>query len=350
VALDPRTGDVLAMVSQPSFDPNIFAHGIRAAEWQALVENPHHPLTNRTIQGQYPPGSTFKIIIAAAALEEGVINPFTGIYCGGAIQFGDRDFRCWKPGGHGEMFVHDALVHSCDVFFYQVGQRLGVELIAEYARKFGLGVPTGIGLEHEKGGLVPDSQWKLRRFDEPWYAGETLSVSIGQGYVTSTPMQLAQLIAATGVGARYRPRILSRIETAEGDIVREIEPELQEPLPARKLTLDLVREALFDVVNSEHGTGKAAQLAEVAVAGKTGTSQVVKLTGSRKESEKLPWKHRDHAWFVAYAPAEKPVIAIAAVLEHAGSGGAVAAPVVNEVLDAYFKLEPQEGPLRYAEN
>jgi len=350
VALDPRTGDTLAMVSQPSFDPNVFARGIGAVEWRELVDNPHHPLTNRAIQGQYPPGSTFKIIVAAAALEEGVINPFTGIYCSGAMQFGDRDFRCWKKGGHGEMFVHDALVQSCDVFFYQVGQRLGVDVIAKYARGFGLGVPSGIGLQHEKGGLIPDSLWKKRHFGEPWYAGETLSVSIGQGYVTATPMQFAQLIAATGAGVRYRPRVVSRIETPEGEVLRRFEPEELEPLPARKLTMDLVREGLLDVVNSERGTGKNAQLPDIMVAGKTGTSQVIKMAGERKKSNELPWKHRDHAWFVAYAPADDPTIAVAVLVEHAGGGGSVAAPVAHEVLDAFFKLESERAPLRYAKN
>jgi len=351
VALDPRNGETLAIVSQPAFDPNIFAHGIRAADWKALLEDRYHPLTNRAIQGEYPPGSTFKIVMATAALEEGVINPFTRIHCGGGVQFGNHYFRCWKKGGHGSTDVHEALVQSCDVFFYQVGQRLGIDAIAQYARSFGLGAPTGIGLQHERGGLIPDSAWKRRRFQEPWYAGETLSASIGQGYITATPIQMAELIAATAVGVHYRPRIVSRVETPEGEVMRSFGPEPAGQLPARKLTLDLVRKGLVEVVNSERGTGKKARLPEIAVAGKTGTSQVVKLAEKPRKNEEIPWERRDHAWFVAYAPAEDPTIAVAVLVEHAGGGGgAIAAPVANQVLQTFFDLESERGPVRYAQN
>jgi penicillin-binding protein 2 len=351
VALDPRSGDTLAIVSQPAFDPNVFSHGIRSAEWKALVEDPYHPLTNRAIQGQYPPGSTFKIVVATAALEEGVINPFTGIHCGGGLQFGNHFFHCWKKGGHGTVQVHEALVQSCDVFFYQVGQRLGIDVIAEYARAFGLGSPTGTGLEHEKGGVIPDSAWKRHRFNEPWYAGETLSAAIGQGYITATPMQMAELVATMGVGVRYRPRFVSRVETPGGDVVRTFEAEEVGRLPARKITLDLVRAGLVDVVNTDRGTGKNARLPNVTVAGKTGTSQSVRFVGKPKKGENIPWEQRDHAWFVAYAPAENPAIAVAVLVEHAGAGGgAVAAPVANQVLQAFFDLEAERGPARYAKN
>src|ERR1700687_2661410 len=183
IALNPNTGEILAYVNQPSFDPNVFARGVRPDEWQALLTDKHKPLSNRALQGQYPPGSTFKIIVATAALEEGVINPFTRIHCPGGLQFGNHYFRCWKKGGHGSVNLHEALVQSCDVFFYQVSQRLGIDIIAQYARMFGLGMPTGIDLEHEKAGTIPDSAWKRRRFKQPWFAGETLSVAVGQGYV-----------------------------------------------------------------------------------------------------------------------------------------------------------------------
>lgn len=351
VAVDPRTGDVLAMVSHPSYDPNAFTHGIGRDEWRALIENPEHPLTARATQGQYPPGSTFKAIVAAAALEEGIINPFTRIHCGGKVRFGGRDFRCWRKGGHGSVNLHQALVQSCDVFFYQVGQRLGVDTIAEYSRALGLGEPTGVRLENEKAGTIPDSEWKKRRFGEPWYAGETLSVAIGQGYVTATPLQMARAIAAISTGARYLPRLVQRAESPGGEVIESFEPQEMGPLPVRKTALAQIREGLEGVVNEPGGTGKNAALPNVRVAGKTGTSQVVKLGRVRLKAHQIPRQQRDHAWFVAYAPAEDPSIAVATIVEHAdGGGGAVAAPVTRKVLEAFFELQEQRGPVRYAEN
>jgi penicillin-binding protein 2 len=349
VAIEPRTGEVLAMVSQPSFDPNLFTGGIQPSEWKTLVTDPHHPLTNRATQGQYPPGSTFKFIVAAAALQEGIINPFTHLHCSGKLHFGQRDFRCWRPGGHGSMNVHGSLVQSCDVFFYQVGQRLGVDTIARYARAFGLGELTTIGLDHEKAGTIPDSAWKMRRFGEPWYQGETLSVVIGQGYVTATPLQMAQATAMIATGVRYQPHLVRRIEAPNGTVIRELQPQEVARLDIRDTVLAEVRQGMFDVVNSPSGTGKKAALANVGVAGKTGTSQVVTLGRERLPATQRPWNQRDHAWFVAFAPVEEPTIAVAALVEHAkGGGGAVAAPVAHSVLDAYFRLKSEREPIRYA--
>jgi len=351
VAIDPNNGEILAFVSQPSFDPNMFARGIRVDEWKALLEDKHHPLNNRAIQGQYPPGSTFKIVVAAAALEEGTINPFTRIFCPGGMQFGNHYFRCWKHGGHGSVDLHEALVQSCDTFFYQVAQRLGIEPIAKYARMFGLGMPTGIDLEHERSGIVPDAAWKRQRFKQNWYAGETLSAAIGQGYVTATPLQMANVIAATAVGKRFRPHFVKQVESPEGEVMQDIEPELVQTLPLKSTTLHVIRNGLHDVVNVGHGTGKKARLPRVAVAGKTGTSQVVKLGRERLKPSQMQRHHRDHAWFVAYAPVEAPEIAIAAVVEHAeGGGGAVAAPLVREVLKTFFELKEQRENQKYAEN
>jgi penicillin-binding protein 2 len=351
VALDPNTGGILAMVNNPGFDPNIFARGVRPDEWRALLTDKHHPLNNRSIQGQYPPGSTFKIIVATAALEEGVINPFTRIHCPGGLQFGNHYFRCWKKGGHGSMNLHEAIVQSCDVFFYQVAQRLGIDTIAKYARAFGLGMPTGIGLDHEKAGTIPDSAWKRKRFKQPWFAGETLSAAIGQGYVTATPLQMANMIATAAVGKRFRPFFVNQVESPEGEIVHAETPEETGALPVRPTTLMQVREALRDVVNTDRGTGKKARLKGIEVAGKTGTSQVVKLGEKRLKASQMPWQQRDHAWFVAYAPVDAPEIAVAAVVEHAdGGGGAVAAPVVHEVLARYFELKKQHEDGNYAAN
>jgi penicillin-binding protein 2 len=349
VALDPRSGDVLAMVSRPAFDPNEFTGGIKPDRWRELTEHPRHPLNARATQGQYPPGSTFKIIMAVAALEEGVINPFTRLHCSGHLPFGNHDFRCWRKGGHGSMTVHSALVNSCDVFFYQVGQRLGIDAIARYARAFGLGAPTGIEIGTERSGVIPDSEWKKRVFKQPWFAGETLSVAIGQGYVTTTPMQMAEATATIATGMRYKPRLVQRVEALDGTLVRAVEPEVVATLPVRDTVLKQVREALVDVV--ARGTGKNASIRGVAVAGKTGTSQVVSLGKERVPAAKLPWNRRDHAWFVAYAPADEPAIAVATLIEHApGGGGAVAAPVAKEVLQTFLRLREQRELARYAQN
>ena len=338
VALDPRSGAVLAMVSRPAFDPNVFARGVRRAEWKALTSDRQRPLNSKAVQGTYPPGSTFKVVMAAAALEEGVVNPFTQIFCGGGIWFGNREFRCWRPQGHGNMNVHEALVRSCDVFFYQVGQRLGVDAIAEYAHRFGLGAPTGITLEHESGGIIPSSAWKRQRFGEPWYAGETLSVAIGQGYVTTTPLQMANVIAAiANNGTVYRPQFVKRVETPDGTLVREEEPVVERDLGFKKTTLLQIRQALSDVVNSNRGTGSKARVKGIEVGGKTGTSQVGKLGAERTKQGHMARERKDHAWFLAFAPVSSPEIAVAVLAEHAGEhGGTAAAPIAQQVIAHYF--------------
>ncbi|MDX2167363.1 MAG: penicillin-binding protein 2 [Deltaproteobacteria bacterium] len=350
VVLDPRNGDVLAMVSEPSFDPNAFTGGIKPELWRELVHHPRHPLNARATQGQYPPGSTFKIIMAAAALEEGIINPFTHIGCRGSLFYGNHTFRCWKKGGHGAPNVHEALVGSCDVFFYQVGARLGVDTIAKYARAFGLGAPTGIDIGAERGGTIPDTAWKQKVLKAPWYKGETLSVAIGQGYVTATPLQMATAVATISTGVRQRPRLVQRVEALDGSAVREIAPQAVERLPVRETVLKQVQEALVDTVG--RGTGNKARLPDIAVGGKTGTSQVVTIGATRLKASQMKWNQRDHAWFVAFAPAEAPTIAVATLVEHAeGGGGAIAAPITKQVLRAYFQLQAErEGGVRVAQN
>jgi penicillin-binding protein 2 len=337
--LDPRTGGILALASNPAFDPNVFAGGIGSAEWKRLTTDKAKPLNNRAIQGQYPPGSTFKIVTAAAALETGVITPFTRIFCPGHYHFANRDYRCWKKGGHGSVDLHDAIVKSCDVYFYQVGQRLGIDTIAEYARRFGLGSPTGVPLDHEKGGLVPSSEWKRERFKEPWYAGETLSVAIGQGYMLATPLQMANVIATVANGGtRYQPHFIDRVESPNAESLQETEPTVAGQAGLRPTTLLQLRDALRDVVNSPFGTGKKAKLPTIEVGGKTGTSQVFKM-GRQVKTLGMAKHLRDHAWFVAFAPVEAPEIAIAVLIEHAGTGGgATAAPVARDVADFYFAL------------
>jgi penicillin-binding protein 2 len=345
VALDARTGDILAMVSRPAFDPNVFARGIRLPEWKALVEDRKRPLNSKSVQGTYPPGSTYKVVMAAAALEEGVITPFTTIHCGGGLFFGNRTFRCWRPQGHGGVNVHEALVRSCDVFFYQVGQRLGVDTIAEYSHRFGLGAPTGITLEHESGGIIPSSAWKRQRFGEPWYPGETLSIAIGQGYVTTTPLQMASVIAtiANG-GVVYRPKFVKRVEGTDGTTMLEESPEVVRDMGFKKSTLLQIREALSDVVNSKRGTGSNARLPGIEVGGKTGTAQASRAGGDKSSQRGWSREKRDHAWFIAFAPVDNPEIAIAVLAEHAGEhGGTAAAPIARKVLARYFGV-PEEDP------
>jgi penicillin-binding protein 2 len=338
VALDPRNGDVLAMVSRPAFDPNVFARGIRSAEWRALLQDRKRPLNSKAVQGTYPPGSAFKVVMAAAALEEGVINPFTQIFCGGGLFFGNRTFRCWRTSGHGNLNVHEALVRSCDVFFYQVGQRLGVDAIADYSHRFGLGAATGISLEHESTGIIPSSAWKRQRFGEPWYAGETLSVAIGQGYVTTTPLQMANVMAAIANGGTvYRPQFVKRVETPDGTTVLEQEPVVTNDLGFKKTTLLQIRQALSDVVNSNRGTGSKARVRGIEVGGKTGTSQVGKLGAERSKQGHMARERKDHAWFIAFAPVSNPEIAVAVLAEHAGEhGGTAAAPIAQQVIAQYF--------------
>ena len=341
VAMRPRTGEVLALASAPGFDPNAFIGGIQADDWRALVEDQLRPLNNRALQGQYAPGSTFKIVTAAAALEEEIVTPETRIFCGGSHQFGNRSYRCWRRGGHGNVNLHDALVQSCDVYFYQVGQKLGVDKIAEYARRFGLGVPTGVEIENEKGGLIPTKTWKKQRYGENWYAGETLSVAIGQGYLLATPLQVANMTAAIANGGFVmRPQLVDRVLDGSGAVLHEFQPEVSRRLGLRPRTLREIRDALHGVVDADHGTGKRAALDSIEVAGKTGTVQVFRMGKEQVKTDKLARHLRDHAWFIAFAPVENPEIVIAVLVEHAGGGGGThAAPLARDLADFWFALE-----------
>jgi penicillin-binding protein 2 len=342
VALDVQNGAILAMVSTPAFDPNMFARGIKAEEWRALIKDRLRPLNNRAIQGQYPPGSTFKVIMAVAGLEEGVIDPDARISDPGFFPFGNRNFRDWKKGGHGSVDLHKAIVESCDVYFYQLGQRLGIDKIAKHARAFGLGEKTGAFLDDEKDGLVPDTAWKRKRFRQPWYPGETPSVAIGQGYLTTTPLQLANMMAAIANGGiLYRPRIVNKVESVDGTTLREYGPEKIRTINLKPATLQRVRAALADVVRGKGGTGGAARSSVVSVAGKTGTAQVVEMKGAYLKSEQLSYFNRDHAWFVAYAPVEDPQVAIVVLVEHGGHGGEAAAPVAKKVFEKYIEIKTQ---------
>jgi len=341
VAMDPRDGSILALVSSPSFDPNLFRGGISAGDWVKLSRNPLAPLENRVVSGQYPPGSTYKLIVAAAALQEGILKDDTRFFCRGALEMGNRQFRCWNRGGHGWVNLHRAIVESCDVFFYQVGRLLGEERLARYARQFGLGDFTGIDLPREKKGLIPTAVWKEKRFKRPWHTGETLLTSIGQGYTLTTPLQLAVAYGALANGGTlWRPRLIRQIETADGRVIKAFPPERRGVVPIGEEHLRRLRKALWGVVNEGGGTGGAARRAQGDVAGKTGTSQVVGETpGGRKRGK----RYEDHALFVGFAPFRDPEIVVAVVVEHGGHGGGAAAPVAKKVIDAYFEDKAGEG-------
>ncbi len=342
IAMDPRDGSVLAMVSRPSFDPNLFNQGIPASEWERLSKDPLRPLENKPIAGQYPPGSTYKLIIASAALQEGLITPDTAFTCPGYYNFGNRTYRCWQKKGHGRISLHRAIVSSCDVYFYNVGRLLGVDKIAEYARAYGLGEVSGIDILGEKAGTIPTRAWKLKRFKEPWQPGETISISIGQGFVTVTPLQLLNAYCAVANGGTiFKPRFIKKIETIDRKLIKEFTPEVKRALPISEDNIELLRSALWGVCNEPAGTAHACQRKEADVAGKTGTAQVIAMKDDKKGP--LAYKYRDHALFVGFAPADNPEIAVVAVVEHGGHGGSTAAPVVRKVIDEYFKNKAEAG-------
>ena len=343
VVMKVQTGEIIAITSKPSFDPNKFAGGISPKNWRDLVTDEWHPLQNRSIHGQYPPGSTYKIVTAIAGLGEGVIKPDTSIFCPGHFKLGRGRYRCWKKSGHGFMNLHDALVQSCDVYFYTIGHRLGIDTIAKYAKRFGLGRSTRLGLSREKKGLVPTTQWKLLNKKEPWQLGETISASIGQGFNLVTPIQQVIMMAAVANrGILLKPYLVKRIEGPEGQLRQEFFPEIIGQIGVDPDHLEQVRMALRDVVNGARGTGKKSRLKNIIVSGKTGTAQVVRMKSDEEleKGEAIPVKYRDHAWFVAFAPYEKPVLAVAIIVEHGGHGGATAGPIAGKIFKKYFKLYP----------
>ena len=347
VVLDANTGAILAMVSKPSFDPNVFVSTGTNRERIELLRDPDHPLLNRALQA-YPPGSTFKIIMAYAALNEGVLSPETRFTCGGSFRLG-RTFRCWKDTGHGSLNIVEALAYSCDVFFYNVGLELGADRIAKYAGMFGLGRPTGIELRGEAQGIVPSPEWKRRTFragsDKRWYDGETLNTAIGQGYVLVTPLQLARAYAALVNGGRLmRPYLINRVLNPEGgEVLFEQEPS-QEGAITNDEALKLIEEGLRQAIYARKpffGTGWRAKNKVVSLIGKTGTAQVVSFVERAKtaeELEKVAYKHRDHAWFVAVTEDTDQPLVILALCEHGGHASESAVPIVREIAKRISKI------------
>jgi len=335
VAMDVNNGEILAFASNPDFDPALFMGRMPPDKWKAYLEDRRHPLENKALKGMYPPGSTFKIITAIAGLEEGLIDEHSSVECPGYYKFGNSTFKCWDKRGHGHVELRKALRESCDVYFYKLAERLGVDRIAAYAKRFGLGAPLGVGLDNEKGGVIPTQDWKLKRFGKKWFQGETLSVGIGQGYVLTTPLQLASMIATVAnEGTVFQPHLVKRVVDSDGKALKEFPPQVTGKTGLKPQTYRLIKEGLFAVVNEPHGTGGMARLYEVKVAGKTGSSQVVKLRDSKGD---VPYQFRDHALFVAFAPYEKPEIAVAVIVEHGEHGGSAAAPIAAKLLKAYFE-------------
>ncbi len=335
VALKPSTGEVLVMVSSPGFDLNQFADGVDPAYWKSLLKNRYHPLNNRAIQGLYPPASTYKILVALAGLEEGVIDEDTAFTCSGKFKLGKKVYRCWNKYGHGKIKLKRAIEQSCDIYFYNLGLKLGVDGIASWAKKFGLGRITGIALEHEKSGLIPTRAWKSKHRHEEWIKGETLSTAIGQGFNLVTPLQMASLISSFANGGQLLQPQLLKLHDSDADM-KELGLSQVPFIPEN---LEKVQDALYGVVNRKGGTGRRARIKGYTVAGKTGTAQVVGQTEVDLETDKedIPEKFRDHAWFIGYAPYEAPEIAVAVIVEHAGHGGSVAAPVAQKVMKSYLE-------------
>jgi len=336
VAVDVNSGQVLALASKPSFNPSDFIKGIDSETWTKLINDESSPLLNRATQGLYAPGSVFKMVPSVAALNEGVINEKDYIYCPGYYKSGNTTFRCWKRGGHGSVNLRSAIVHSCDVYFYKIAEMMGISNLSKYMKAFGYGSKTELGIE-EREGIAPSREWKLKKYNKPWYKGETIVSSIGQGYVSVTPLQVSMMTAAVAnQGKLLKPAIVKEIVSYTGKETFEHTSELAGYIPIKKEMLELVREAMVGVVNDPGGTGRGARMNDYTIAGKTGTAQVVSL-----DSQSDKRKHRDHAWFTSYAPAESPEIAVTVLIEHGGKGGAVAAPIAKKILEIYKKLKEE---------
>jgi len=340
VALDVETGEILAMVSRPSYDPSQFGRGISQEYWNSLITNENNPLLDRNIQEHYSPGSTFKTITALAGLEEGLIDEKTEINCKGHMKFGIRKFHCWKKRGHGKVNIYKAIKESCDIYFYKLATMLDVDVLAKYANMLGLGTKTGVSLPREITGLMPTKKWKKEYTGEAWQKGETLSVVIGQSFALATPIQLAISYAALANGGKvYRPYYLKEIFNNDGEVVKKNKPELIRKIDIKPKTLKILKKGLFNAVNEKKGTAYWFRGRGIRMAGKTGTSQVIRMASENvyNKCEEMEYKFRHHGIFVSYAPADDPKIAVSVVVEHGCHGSTAAAPVARNVIDTYMK-------------
>jgi penicillin-binding protein 2 len=333
VVMDVTNGDLVAIVSSPSFDPNLFVRGISYADYEALTTNDHRPLANKTVQGVYPPGSTFKMVTALAALDAGVIDINSSTRCPGYLDFGGRKFHCWKRAGHGTVDLARALAESCDVYFYDIAQKVGIDKIAEMGKRLGLGVRHDLPMSAISEGNMPNKAWKLERQKAEWRIGDTINAAIGQGYVLASPLQLAVMTARIATGRAVVPRLVRMIDGQETPVAPA------EPIGINGAALEQVRMGMNKVMNSQHGTAYSSRIADASMlfAGKTGTSQVRNISTAERAqgviaNDQLPWKRRDHALFVGFAPFDAPRYAVSVVVEHGGGGSAAAAPIARDVI------------------
>jgi penicillin-binding protein 2 len=326
--MDADTGQLWALATAPSYDSNDFASGLSSDQWAKLRDNPLHPMQNRVIQSVYPPGSIFKHVVAGAGLHYGMIDPNETVFCSGSTKLGRRVFRCWRKGGHGKVDLRRALVESCDVYFYKQGKKLTVDRMSEFAFAAGFGEKTGIRLPHEKAGIIPTKEWKLKRFGESWQGGDNLNMSIGQGYTLVTPLQVVRFFASIANGGKLLKPLLLKDEKTE----------VQGTLPLDAGALAILRRGLIETVEDAHGTARRLRTKGVVVGGKTGTAQVVRLTDEIKElkDDEIPYRFRDHAWMAAIAEKDGRRFAIACLVEHGLHGGSGAGPVVKAVIDYLF--------------
>ncbi|MGR3761848.1 penicillin-binding protein 2 [Roseobacteraceae bacterium NS-SX3] len=333
VVVDCEGGDIRAIVSSPTFDPNLFVRGISVADYRMLTEDPYRPLANKTVQGTYPPGSTFKMLTAMAALEEGLIGPEDTVWCPGHLKVAGRRFHCWKRAGHGHVDLNTSLKRSCDVYYYDVAIKVGIDKISAMANKFGLGIRHDLPMSAVAQGLTPTKEWKSRSYGQDWLIGDTANASIGQGYMLASPLQLAVMTARIATGRSVTPRLLKSIDGVE-------QPSgAGEPLGVNENNLRMVRRGMYSVSNDRRGTAYRSRIIaeDMRMAGKTGTSQVRNITAAERaagviRNEDLPWERRDHALFVCFAPYENPKFAVAVVVEHGGGGSKAAAPVARDVM------------------
>ncbi|MFL2769855.1 MAG: penicillin-binding protein 2 [Rhodospirillaceae bacterium] len=349
VVMDVHSGEVLVMASTPSFDPNTFNRGLTQREWNVLSSDPRAPMTNKAIAGQYSPGSTFKMVVALAALEHGAITTDQSILCKGHTDLGPRRFHCWETRGHGDLNIVQAIAQSCDVYFYEIARRVGVDRIADMAKRLGLGQASASGLAGERSGLIPTEAWKRATLGNPWQQGETFNTGIGQGYVLATPLQLAVMTARLSTGLAVEP-VLANQAMVEGALVRRPQQ------PFKSLNIDpnflgVIRRGMLEVLNGPRGTARASQLRSenVKMSGKTGTTQVKRITMAERDAglpdaEEVPWKERTHALFVAFAPHDETRYALSVIVEHGGSGSAVAAPIARDIMAEVLRLDPLRQP------
>lgn len=348
IAMDPKSGEILAWVVAPSFDPSEFSTGISAKLWSKLINDPYKPLRNKIVQDGLPPGSTFKAIVALAALQEKVATPQTTHYCSGSMRLGRKVYHCHLKQGHGNVNITQAIERSCNIFFYKMGMALGIDRIAKYARAFGLGSRSGILVPNEVSGLIPDSEWKKKTYGEEWQAGESLSNAIGQGFILATPLQMAIAYSSIASGGPvFKPHVLKKIVDVDGKVLKEIEPEIKMDTSTGLNTevkispevFAIVREGLRLVANGSHGTAVRSRIPGVEVAGKTGTSQLFQLTQDQvyAKCHNRPMQQRHHGWFMGYAPATDPKIVVAILSEHSCSGSGGAAPVAKDIMTAYLQ-------------